>query len=87
VFDGITYSEKRDGKRLSSQLEAVWEIMSDGVWRAIDEIVETLRIKGINTTPQSISARLRDLRKKQHGGYTVERKYISNGLWTYRVTA
>lgn len=79
-FDGITYSEERDGNRLSSMLERVLLMMIDGQWRTLQEIREFC-----GGTDASISARLRDLRKPKFGAYDVERRYVSNGLWEYRV--
>jgi len=35
----------------------------------------------INTSTMS----MRDLRKERFGAYTVERQYLGNGLYTYRV--
>ena len=35
--------------------------------------------------PQSISARIRDFRKRQFGGHFVERTYLGQGVWGYRL--
>ena len=35
----------------------------------------------------AVSARLRDLRKKRYGQHIVERKYVGNGLWAYRLVS
>lgn len=79
-FGGATFQEKRDGARLRGQLRAVFSLMSDGQWRTIEQIAQ--RVSGSDA---GVSARLRDLRKKRYGGHTVERKYVSNGVWMYRV--
>jgi len=79
-FDGETFSQPRDGRRLREQLEAVHALMMDGEWRSFDEIARTLGI------PQaSASARVRDLKKPKFYGLTVERRYEGEGLWRYRV--
>ena len=79
-FDGKTYQPKRDKDRLAAQLQLVRRCMADGRWRTLAQI-ETL-----TEAPQaSISARLRDLRKPKFGGYLVERQYVKDGIWEYRV--
>lgn len=80
-FDGHTYNHSRDYKRLSSLLDDVKHVMSDGQWRTIPTICDTIGA----SSEASVSARLRDLRKPKFGGYIVERKHIGNGLWAYRV--
>lgn len=81
-FSGATFDAKRDGARLFAQLKAVQAFMADGGWHALAEI------SAATGHPQaSVSARLRDLRKPARGGHTVERKYVSRGLWMYRVVA
>lgn len=79
-FDGTTYERERDHGRLYSQLLAVRDIMLDGRWRTLSQLsAET------GDPEASISARLRDLRKPKFGGYVVERSYVSNGVWQYRL--
>jgi hypothetical protein len=80
-FDGVTYDERRDGKRLGTQLERVRDLMLDGHWRTLDEI--GVYVKG---SEAAISARLRDLRKPKFGGYVVDRQNVGGGVWRYRVT-
>lgn len=82
TFDGATFDQQRDGARLTSQLERVRTFMGDGRWRTLAEIADA-----IGGTEPSASARLRDLRKDKFGGYQVERAYVENGLWQYRVLA
>jgi hypothetical protein len=79
-FDGKTYDPARDGQRLRMQLNRVWMLMVDGQWRTLEEI--SLACRG---SEAAVSARLRDFRKKKFGGHTVERRYLHNGLWEYRV--
>lgn len=80
AFDGKTYEPERDYARLTGQLGRVFELMKDGEWRTIPQIVQQTR-----GSPQAISARLRDYRKPKYGGHTVERKFISAGVWAYRL--
>jgi len=79
-FDGATYSPERDHERLATQLERVKLLMRDGRWRTLRDISK------LTDTPEaSASAQLRNLRKPRFGGYTIERRYIDNGLYEYRV--
>lgn len=79
-FDGKTFVRARDRERLAAQLTAVRRFMSDGQWRLLAEIAAAT-----GAPEASISARLRDLRKPKFGGLTVERDYVGDGLWQYRV--
>lgn len=76
-FQGETYERERDHDRLAVQLGAVRRLMSDGKARTLREISEAT-----GAPEASVSARLRDLRKQ---GRTVEREYVSRGLFQYRV--
>jgi hypothetical protein len=82
LFDGATFDEKRDGGRLQAQLETVRQlVIEQPTWWTLKWL------SAATGYPEaSVSARLRDLRKAKFGGYLVERKYISNGQWAYRVT-
>jgi len=81
TFDGATYLANRDEERLARQLARVRGAVADGNWRSLAEISR------LTSAPQaSVSARLRDLRKPRYGSLTVERRYLRNGLWLYRVT-
>lgn len=77
---GETYDEARDEPRLGKQHASVLGLMKDGRWRTLERISEVTGIK-----EPSVSARLRDLRKPQHGSYTVDRNHLGKGLWEYRV--
>lgn len=78
--DGETFDAKRDGKRLNAQAADVFRLMRDGKWRTLAEIAAAT-----DHPEASVSARLRDFRKASSGGMTVERRYISKGLWKYWV--
>lgn len=78
--DGETFSKGRDLSRLNAQMRAVYELMKDGQWRSLFAIAHHT-----DHPEASVSARLRDLRKPKFGGFTVERRYIANGEYHYRV--
>lgn len=80
AFDGATFDAERDGSRLRAQLNRVLTAMRDGQWRTLAQLAESAE-----APEASVSARLRDLRKPKFGGYTVERRYVSAGLFEYRV--
>jgi hypothetical protein len=84
-FGGATL-EKSDFPRLSGQLKNVYDIMADGQYRTLDQIVTEIKGQyGKVVTPQSVSARLRDLRKEKFGGYKVLRESVGAGLFKYAV--
>jgi len=78
MFNGDDYQPDRDDVRMSGQLERVFNCMKDGQWRTLGKISE------VTGDPEaSISAQLRHLRKDRFGGHTIEKEYISNGLYRY----
>ena len=82
LFDGETFAPERDGVRLTRQSKDVWRPMQDGAWRTLGEISA-----GTGHPEASVSARLRDFRKRRFGSHTVERKYLGSGLYAYRLVA
>jgi len=80
MFDGRTFNPERDGERLGKQMAAVKALMLDGEWHTIAELGR--KVQGSDA---AVSARIRDLRKRRYGGYNVEREYVADGLWRYRV--
>lgn len=71
-----------------SQLAAVRRILADGKPHTLPQIHEAVeRLRGMKCTDSAISARIRDLRKPEHGGLTVESWGLPGhkGLWAYRV--
>lgn len=85
-FDGSTFDASQDGHRLTTQMNAVREMMLDGQWHSIPQIALHLRRAGMACTEPSISARIRDLRKARFGNYRVERRREpGSGLFLYRV--
>lgn len=81
-IDGATYDPKLDGKRLGTQGERVKQLMLDGKRRTLPEIADAL---GVETITTGLSARVRDLRKPEFGGYIVKRARRTPGLWEYWV--
>ena len=76
TFKGLTYDPARDEKRLGAQLRSVISVMRTGNWLTLSAIA------GLTDSPEaSVSARLRDMRRL---GWTVDRRHLSRGLWTYR---
>lgn len=80
VFSGADYDPARDDGRLTSQMERIASVMSDGNWWTLNAIAELT-----GDPPASISAQLRHLRKPQFGARCVERRYIGNGVYEYRM--
>lgn len=82
-FDGATYDPAADHERLSGQLARVIELMRDGAWRTLAEIVAD-----VGGSEGGVGARLRDLRKRKYGSHTVERRRRGDpkaGLHEYRL--
>lgn len=79
-FDGKTFVPERDADRLKSQLNDVYWLMRDGAWRTLQQISDAT-----GAPMQSASARLRDCRKVKFLGGIVERRFISKGLFEYRL--
>ena len=77
-FDGETFDPVIDGKRLTSQLERVRALMSDGKWRTLAEIHAV-----VGGSEAGVSARLRDLRKQRFGGHNVVRQRWLGQPWQY----
>jgi hypothetical protein len=74
---GETFDPDRDGKRLNAQCQRVFNLMRDGNWRTLAQI------SFVTHDPEaSVSARLRDLKRF---GFGYDKKYISRGLWSYRL--
>lgn len=80
-FNGSDYDPMRDDSRLTGQLLRVWEVVKDGSWNTLDQIAAAT-----GDPPASISAQLRHLRKQRFGGHKVEKHYVGNGLFQYKVT-
>ena len=79
-FDGETFEPAQDEARLTSQFLRVQAVMQDGNWHSLRELAEQT-----GGSEPSVSARLRDLRKKRFGAHVVERARIGGGLFVYRL--
>ena len=88
-FDGGTYEQEVDKKRMTAQLSLVRELMSDGRWWSIAQLADAIWKSGYMATPQGISARIRDLRKARYGGREVDRrrKTPASGDYLYRLVS
>lgn len=80
VADGVTFEVGRDGKRLNDQLLRVFKAMRDGEWHTLYELHDLT-----GDPEQSISARIRDMRKPKILGATIDREYVANGVFRYRL--
>ena len=80
-FDGETYDKDKDQVRLSRQIDIVQHFLEGNDYVTLDEISSATGIKNMS----SISARIGDLRKDRHGNRVVDRKYISDGLYSYKL--
>jgi hypothetical protein len=69
-----------DAVRLSGQLLAVYDLMSDGAWWTLADLAGR-----VNASTQSVSARIRDLRKECFGAHDVRGEQVKRGLWRYRL--
>lgn len=78
--DGATFDRARDGKRLNGAMLRVYLVMADRQWHTLADLAQRFRM-----SEASASARLRDLRKARFGGFTVERRNMGGGIWTYRL--
>ena len=79
-FNGADYQPERDDVRLSGQIARIWNCMCDSRWRTLKDIAN------ITGDPEaSVSAQLRHLRKRRFGRHTIEREYIINGVYRYRL--
>lgn len=77
---GDTYDDTRDRDRLNRQARLVWRVMTDHQWHTLAEL------SFLTDQPEaSVSARLRDLRKRRFGSHTVHRRYAGGGLWEYQL--
>lgn len=79
-FNGSDYIPARDDVRLTGQLLRIWSVVCDQQWRSLEEISNRT-----GDPAASVSAQLRHLRKPRFGAHTVEKSYLGNGLYKYRV--
>lgn len=80
-FSGADIKPKLDNKRLNNQFNSIIALMKDGNWRTLSQIAY---ITGHHES--SISAQLRNARKKRFGEYQVNKRRTGkpekrNFLW------
>ena len=79
-FDGETYEEEEDQVRLTGQLLRTWSALQGGEWFTLRELSDE-----VVGSEASVSARLRDLRKKKFGSHVIDRERVEGGLFRYRL--
>src|SRR5262245_54754043 len=80
AFGGASYAPARDYERMNGQLRRTYDAMEDGHWHSLNGLAASA-----GGTVASVSARVRDLRKRKYGARVVERKHIKDGLFLYRM--
>lgn len=79
-FDGATYDRAADHERLGGQMVRVLKVMMSGRWTTLNDLA------AITEAPHaSVSAQLRNLRKRKFGGYRIDRRHVKDGLYEYRL--
>lgn len=79
-FDGAAIDQERDGCRLTDQILRVYNVMKSGEWMTVARIAE------ITGDPEpSVSAQYRNLRKAKFGSHVIEKRYVGNGLFEFRM--
>lgn len=82
---GATFDPALDGPRLNAQARRVFAAMKGGAWMTLGEL------SAATGDPEaSVSARLRELRRPEFGGYAVNRRRrgeAKRGLWEYQLEA
>jgi hypothetical protein len=71
-----------DTARLNAQARRVYAAVADGHWHTLADVAAR------TSDPEaSVSARLRDFRKTEFGGHTIERRRRpdGSGIWEYRM--
>lgn len=82
--DGWTFNPSKDHKRLTTAMDRVMALMSDGQERTLSEIARLAK-----TSEAGASARLRDIRKAKfravYGHWNMIAKRLHDGQWGYRL--
>lgn len=82
-FDGPCFDPALDQARLSGQVARIRDLMADGQWRTLNEIVSAT-----HDPAASVSAQLRHLRKRRFGSHQIDKRrrgLETRGLWEYRM--
>lgn len=80
---GDTFDPALDTLRLNKQMRAVYSVVRGGDWWTLGAIAAAT-----GSPEASVSARLRDFRKRQYGGHQVNRRRVhppSGGHWQYQL--
>lgn len=80
LFGGDTYDAAKDEARLTNALRRVLACLRSGGWWTLTELAASAEC-----SEAGVSARLRDLRKSQHGAYPVHARRRTNGTWEYAI--
>lgn len=76
-----------DPKKAAKSVHPVFKIMCSGRWLTLSEIGICLNLMNHHLPEQSISARVRDLRKPKYGGHTITRRATkTEGVFEYQLT-
>lgn len=68
-------------ERTKTRNKVLWTLMKDSKWRTLKEINEST-----GWPSASASACLRDFRKPQYGSNIVDKKYLGQGIYQYKLT-
>ena len=79
-FDGDDYDSTRDKERLTKQRDKIRMYMEGRDYLTVQEVAEFF-----NYPENSVSAQMRNLRKKKFGGRIVDREYFGNGLYKFKL--
>lgn len=82
-FSGAEYVPALDQKRLTKQIDLIYDLMKDGKYRTLAEISQAT-----GAHEASVSAQLRNLKKIEFGYHGLEKRRRGepgNGLWEYRI--
>lgn len=79
--DGETFDRARDRERLDTSAERIFAVLKDKQWHCLRELADAGQCE-----PQTASARVRDLRKPEHGHWRVDRRHVERGKFEYRWT-
>ena len=84
--DGYGGQEYYCAQHEPETLESLWDGPPDGERSGgtYDSSRDKDRLNKTGDPEASVSARLRDLRKKRFGSHIITRRYVSDGLWQYR---
>lgn len=71
--------------KLHSDVAAVKRALRKKTWMTLREIQIELNDRLVYIELQTVSARVRDLRKAKYGSHIVDRRYVGQGVWEYRL--